>query len=139
MASATTNMLRDLGFALGPVVVGAVALSNAGSDFTVSLSGADLPAGQAAAARAVAEAGGPVAVNSLPPGAPGSAAHGLALDALGSGFGTAFLVCGVAAAVAAALTAFGMIGIRSHRSAPSGGAAPVPPDRDGSPESALAG
>ncbi|MFF0702519.1 MFS transporter [Streptomyces tendae] len=139
MASATTNMLRDLGFALGPVVVGAVALSNAGSDFTASLSGADLPAGQAAAARAVAEAGGPVAVNSLPPGAPGSAAHGLALDALGSGFGTAFLVCGVAAAVAAALTAFGMIGIRSHRSARSGGAAPVPPGRDGSPESALAG
>ncbi|WP_254395768.1 hypothetical protein [Streptomyces sp. AC512_CC834] len=58
MASATTNMLRDLGFALGPV-----------------------------------------AVNGLPPGAPGSAAHGLALDALGSGFGTAFLVCAVAAAV----------------------------------------
>ena len=31
MASATTNLLRDLGFALGPVLVGAVALSAAGS------------------------------------------------------------------------------------------------------------
>ncbi|MEU1213411.1 MFS transporter [Streptomyces sp. NPDC005790] len=44
MASATTNMLRDLGFALGPVVVGAVALSKAGAAFSAKLAGADLPA-----------------------------------------------------------------------------------------------
>jgi len=117
MASASTNMLRDLGFALGPVVVGAVALSNAKSAFTQDLAGGGLPAGQLAAAREIAAAGGPIAVNSVPPGAPGSAAHGLALDALGQGFGTAFLVCGVAAAVAAALTAFGMIGHHARRSA----------------------
>ncbi|GAA2480352.1 MFS transporter [Streptomyces thermolineatus] len=117
MASATTNMLRDLGFALGPVVVGAVALSNAGSAFAANLSGADLPPDQLAAAHEIARAGGPIAVNSLPPGAPGSAAHGLALDALGSGFSTAYLVCAAAAALAAVLTAFGMGGIRSHRSA----------------------
>ncbi|MBQ0826517.1 MFS transporter [Streptomyces tagetis] len=115
MASATTNMLRDLGFVLGPVVVGAVALSNAGSAFAAKLSGAGLPVDQMAAARRIAEAGGPIAVNGLPPGAPGSAARGLALDALGSGFGTAFLVCGVAAAVAAALTAFGMAGTSPTR------------------------
>jgi MFS family permease len=135
MASATTNMLRDLGFALGPVVVGAVALSSAGSAFAASLSGADLPAGQMAAAQEIAAAGGPIAVNSLPPGAPGSAAHGLALDALGSGFGTAFLVCGVAAAVAAALTAFGMIGIRAPRSAENEVSVPAPPGRDANPQS----
>ncbi|MDF6045442.1 MFS transporter [Streptomyces sp. JH14] len=133
MASATTNMLRDLGFVLGPVVVGAVALGNAGSAFATNLAGADLPAGQAAAAREIAGAGGPVAVNSLPPGAPGSAAHGLALDALGSGFSTAFLVCGVAAAVAAALTAFGMIGV--HRHSPEESAPPAP-GSDGRAESA---
>ncbi|WP_435135273.1 MFS transporter [Actinacidiphila sp. bgisy144] len=120
MASATTNMLRDLGFALGPVVVGAVALSHAGSAFAAHLAGGGLPAGQLAAARGVAAAGGPIAVDSLPPGAPGAAAHGLALDALGSGFSTAFLVCGVAAAVAAALTAFGMIGQSAHRPSQSG-------------------
>ncbi|MGF1339748.1 MFS transporter [Streptomyces flavovirens] len=108
MASATTNMLRDLGFALGPVVVGAVALSNAGSAFATNLSSTVLPAAETAAAREIAAAGGPIAVNSLPPGAPGSAAHSLALDALGSGFSTAFLVCAAAAAVAAALTAFGL-------------------------------
>ncbi|EFF88489.1 transmembrane efflux protein, partial [Streptomyces sp. e14] len=71
MASATTNMLRDLGFALGPVVVGAVALSGAGSAFTTNLSGTVLPAAEASAAREIAAAGGPIAVNSLPPGAPG--------------------------------------------------------------------
>ncbi|MFJ6071116.1 hypothetical protein ACIQFU_09765 [Streptomyces sp. NPDC093065] len=133
MAGATTGMLRDLGFALGPVVVGAVAVSNAGSHFAAKLTGADLPAGQAAAARTVAEAGGPVAVNSLPPGAPGSAAHALALDALGSGFGTAFLVCGVAAAVAAALTAFGMIGVHPHRSTGSEEPDAPPAEGRGSP------
>ncbi|MFF2727450.1 MFS transporter [Streptomyces sp. NPDC058008] len=134
MASATTNMLRDLGFALGPVVVGAVALSKAGSAFAANLSGADLPAGQLAAAREVAGAGGPIAVNSLPPGAPGSAAHGLALDALGTGFSTAFLVCGAAAAVAAALTAFGMIGVRAHRHAGDEAPVPSPSGRDGGRE-----
>ncbi|GED84250.1 MFS transporter [Streptomyces sp. 6-11-2] len=136
MASATTNMLRDLGFALGPVVVGAVALSSAGSAFTQNLSGADLPAGQLAAAREIAAAGGPIAVNSVPPGAPGSAAHGLALDALGSGFSTAFLVCGVAAAVAAALAAFGMIGVHARRSAEDGAPVPPAPGSNGRAESA---
>lgn len=114
MASATTNMLRDLGFALGPVVVGAVALSSAGSAFTSSLSGSTtLSSGDVMAARQIAEAGGPIAVNSLPAEAPGAAAHGLALDALGTGFSTAYLVCAVAALIAAALAALGMIGIRS--------------------------
>ncbi|MFG3021583.1 MFS transporter [Streptomyces sp. NPDC048254] len=130
MASATTNMLRDLGFVLGPVVVGAVALSNAGSAFATNLSGAGLSAAQTEAAQEIARAGGPLAVNSVPSGAPGSPAHGLALDALGSGFGTAFLVCGAAAAVAAALTAFGMIGLHAGDEV----AAPAPPGHDGSPE-----
>lgn len=116
MASATTNMLRDLGFALGPVVVGAVALSKAASAFSSNLGGADLSAENLGAARGIAAEGGPIAVNSLPPGTPASAAHDLALDALGSGFGNAFLICGTAAAVAAVLTAVGMIGVKPHRS-----------------------
>ncbi|MFF1923413.1 MFS transporter [Streptomyces sp. NPDC058221] len=116
MASATTNMLRDLGFALGPVVVGAVALSKAATAFSSGLGGAGLPAEHLGAARGIAAEGGPIAVNSLPPGTPGSAAHDLALDALGSGFSNAFLICGAAAAVAAVLTSVGMIGLRPHRS-----------------------
>ncbi|MFF9217144.1 MFS transporter [Streptomyces viridosporus] len=138
MASATTNMLRDLGFALGPVVVGAVALSNAGSAFGEKLAGADLTPGELAAAQEIGRAGGPIAVNSLPPGAPGSSAHGLALDALGSGFSTAYLVCGVAALVAAALTAFGMIGLRSDHSATGADSAPRSPGLDGAPAPAPA-
>ncbi|MGC4914026.1 MFS transporter [Streptomyces albogriseolus] len=114
MASATTNMLRDLGFALGPVVVGAVALSGAGSAFAESLAGTGLPVAHAQAAAEIGREGGPIAVNSLPEGVPGSAAHDLALQALGSGFSTAYLVCGIAAAAAALLTAFGMIGIRAR-------------------------
>ncbi|MFE7964702.1 MFS transporter [Streptomyces cellulosae] len=114
MASATTNMLRDLGFALGPVVVGAVALSNAGSAFAENLAGAKLPVAHAQAAQEIGREGGAIAVNSLPEGVTGSAAHDVALEALGSGFSTAYLVCGIAAALAALLTAFGMIGIRAR-------------------------
>ncbi|MFB7187387.1 MFS transporter [Streptomyces sp. NPDC056230] len=134
MASATTNMLRDLGFALGPVVVGAVALSKAGTAFSSNLGGADLPADHVGAARGIAAEGGPIAVNSLPQGAPGSAAHGLALDALGSGFSNAFLVCGIAATLAAVLTAVGMIGVRPHRSPAQSPAEPSATERGGAPE-----
>ncbi|MGW2823628.1 MFS transporter [Streptomyces sp. NPDC001443] len=134
MASATTNMLRDLGFVLGPVVVGAVALSHAGSAFAADLPGAGLPTAQSAAAQAIAAADGPLAVNGLPPTVPGSAAHGLALDALGSGFSTAYWVCGIAAAVAAALTAFGMIGRRARGAAEHEVTAPGLPGQDGKAE-----
>ncbi|MDT0403449.1 MFS transporter [Streptomyces edwardsiae] len=140
MASATTNMLRDLGFALGPVVVSAVALSGAGSAFMANLPGAGLNGGQTAAAREIASAGGPIAVNSLPPGAPGSAAHGVALEALGSGFSTAYLVCGAAAVVAAVLTAFGMIGLRGSGTTEDEGSGVLPSSSDGrTPDPVTAG
>ncbi|SDE06310.1 MFS transporter [Streptomyces prasinopilosus] len=115
MASATTNMLRDLGFALGPVVVGAVALSRAGDAFSSKLAGADLPPDQLGAATEIGRAAGPIAVNSLPPDAPGSAARSIALDALGSGYGLAYTVCAVAALVAAIVTVVGMAGVRAPR------------------------
>lgn len=112
MASATTNLLRDLGFALGPVLAGAVALSTAGASLGASLQTATLPADQAGPANAIFQAGGPIALNSLPPGAPGSAAHELALQSLGNGFSDAFIVCAIAAAAAALLTLIGLHGVR---------------------------
>ncbi|MFD7769653.1 hypothetical protein [Streptomyces sp. NPDC059787] len=126
-----------LGDELGGAVV--VSLSGAGAAFTANLTGAGLTPGEAAAAGGIARAGGPIAVNSLPPGTPGSAAHGLALDALGSGFGTAYLVYGVAAAAAAALTAFGMTGIRARHSSAdeASGVLPSAPD-DRTPDPAAA-
>jgi MFS family permease len=95
MASATTNLLRDLGFALGPIIVGAVALGTAGDKLGAAL-----------------------ATAGLPPGAPGSAAHPLAEAALGSGFQAAFLVCAIAALAAAVLTLVALTG-RPRESRPS--------------------
>lgn len=118
MASATTNMLRDLGFALGPVIVGAVALSHAGAGFMKALPKAHLPLSQFGPAMGIGKAAGPIAVNSLPPGAPGSAAHLIAEQSLGGGFGVTFAVCGIAGVVALVLTVAGMAG--------TGGAAPAP-------------
>ncbi|MEV1025893.1 hypothetical protein [Streptomyces sp. NPDC050264] len=117
----------------------------AGSAFSVNLSGADLAADQAAAAHAVGNtvgnAGGPIAVNALPSGAPGSAAHALAPDTLGSGFSSAFLVGGATAALAAALTAFGMTGVHAHRSGDDTGgevSSPLAAGPGGTPDAALA-
>ena len=104
MASATTSLLRDFGFTLGPAVVGAIALGRAGSQFGAGLASAKLPDSQGAAAQAVAHEGGPLAVNGLLPGEPGSAAHEVALHALGSGYSLGFVVCGAAAILAALLT-----------------------------------
>ena len=118
MASATTNLLRDLGFALGPIIVGAVALSTAGDKLGAALATANLPPDQAGPAAGVFQAGGPLAVNGLPPGAPGSAAHPLAGAALGSGFQAAFLACAIAALAAAVLTLIGLSG-RPRESRPS--------------------
>lgn len=112
MASATTNLLRDLGFALGPVLVGAVALSAAAGRLVPSLQGSGLPADQLGPALGIAEAGGPIALNSLPEGAPGSAAQQFALEALGSGFSQAFIVVAVAALAAALLSWFGLRGAK---------------------------
>ncbi|MCG2621875.1 MFS transporter [Arthrobacter sp. I2-34] len=110
MASATTNLLRDLGFALGPVLVGAIALSTAGSHLVPALQSSGLPADQLGPALGIAEAGGPIALNSLPPGVPGAEASQFALEALGSGFTEAFLVVAVSALAAALLSWFGLGG-----------------------------
>jgi len=110
MASATTNLLRDFGFTLGPALVGAVALSQAGKTFFANLSTANLPAGQLGAAQNVGKVGGPLAVNGLPPGTPGSAAHATAMSALGHGYAIGFLLCAICALVAAVLTLVAMRG-----------------------------
>ena len=63
MAAATTSMVRDFGFALGPAVVGAIALSKAAGLFNTAVN-ADP---SLSALRAAVEGAGPVAVNSVPP------------------------------------------------------------------------
>lgn len=103
MASATTNLLRDLGFALAPALVGGIAVSTAASHIVPTLADAGLAPEAQVPAEKIFEAGGPYALNSLPPGAPGSEAAKIAFDGLSNGFSVAFLVCAIAAAASAVL------------------------------------
>lgn len=122
MASATTNLLRDLGFALGPVLGGAIALSAAGSMFGGSFAdvarSAHLPAPMAAQFAHVP----PIAFLSTPSlqhaitGAAGpkglGAVMGAALGSLGHGFSTTFIVAGSCALAAAVLTLVGLARVK---------------------------
>ncbi|MGQ4388298.1 MFS transporter [Streptomyces sp. SAS_270] len=110
MASASTNLLRDFGFTLGPAVIGAVALSQAASQVTASLGTASLGAESKAAAHEVLKEGGPLALNSVPPNSPPGAARSFALDALGHGYSIGFVVCGSAALFSALLVLFALRG-----------------------------
>jgi len=101
MAAATTSMVRDFGFALGPAVIGAIALSKAGGLFNTAVN-AD---SSLSALRAAAEGAGPVAVNSVPPAVAISKAASHAVTALSSGYSTGFLIAGIAALVCAAAAA----------------------------------
>ena len=112
MASATTNMLRDLGFALGPVIAGAVALSHAKDELLAGLRplAAQLPQDQAGPLLGLASEGGALAANNVLE--PGSPPQQLAFHALGGGFHQAFAVAGVAALVAAVITVIGLAGVK---------------------------
>ena len=111
MAAATTSMVRDFGFALGPAVVGAVALGKAGGLFNTALNAtSSLPA----ALRAAMEGAGPTAVNSVPPSVAISKGAPQAVTALSSGYSTGFLVIGIVALVCAVVTVL-FLGGRSEQ------------------------
>ncbi|MFD7077659.1 MFS transporter [Nocardioides sp. NPDC059952] len=127
MASATTNLLRDLGFALGPVLVGAVATASANARLVADLEGVvgklvgsgTLDETRAGAAVGIGHEGGAMALNSMPviPGGepvpmPTEIAN-LAMESLGAAYNLAFLVCGVCAAAAAVLTLVGLVGAQA--------------------------
>ncbi|GAA2232792.1 MFS transporter [Streptomyces nogalater] len=125
MASASTSLLRDFGFTLGPAVIGAAALSRAGSLFGSDLRHSALSPQVKAAAAEVAAEGGPLAVNSVPATSPAGGAAPLALQALGQGYALGFTICGAAALVSCllALTALRRTGNTPH----TGTAAPTTP------------
>lgn len=128
MASATTSMFRDLGFTLGPAVIGAIALSRATSSIDAKIaasphlqhalkafynSPAHAPAAQrdqlAAAVGAVKS--GPLGANGVPATAtlptgktvPLNPLKGVAFHALGSAYSFGFLICAAAAALSAVI------------------------------------
>lgn len=107
MASATTSMLRDFGFTLGPAVIGAVAAARSAAEFSGSLTASSLPVDVKTAAGQLAHAAGsPFAVLDQPPAsAPGQAAS-IALHALGSGYALGYVVSGAAALVCCLCTVF---------------------------------
>jgi MFS family permease len=124
MASGTTNMLRDFGFTLGPAVIGAVALSQAAASMARTVAGsaslraavtafnaapAHVPAAQRASVEAAVGAvnSGPLGANAVPAsvnGAPFNPLKDVAFHALSHSYSIGFLICGIAALVAAALT-----------------------------------
>jgi MFS family permease len=111
MAAATTSMVRDFGFALGPAVVGAIALSKAGGLFNTAISAQSaIPA----ALRAAMIGAGPTAVNSVPPSVAISKGAPQAFAALGSGYSTGFLIIGIVALACAVVTAL-FLGGRSEQ------------------------
>jgi hypothetical protein len=142
MASATTNLLRDLGFALGPVIGSAIAFGVGASVFAAPLAGilggAGLPAeavseltnvpplgylsgwdgviaqftGQATAGGAPAQAVDGM-VKALTSAQP--QIQGVAGTSLGHGFQTVYLAAGIAATLSAILTLF----ISTRSSAPT--------------------
>jgi len=134
MASGTTNMLRDFGFACGPAIIGAIALSKAAAAMKARLAGSPTlqqqlnafyasPAHVQAAQRPAVEAAigavksGPLGANAIPAAVPGPGGklvpfnplQPVAFDALGHAYALGFVISGGAAIVAAVLT---LIGIR---------------------------
>ncbi|MFJ9243920.1 MFS transporter [Streptomyces sp. NPDC101776] len=135
MASGVTSTFRDLGFALGPAIAGAVALSRAADEIARKLAGDPAlskayEAFQASAAHAPADqrpqleaavhavASGPLGANSVPAtitlpngqAVPFNPLKDVAFDALSSSYSIAYVLGGVAALVAAALVLVGARG-----------------------------
>jgi MFS family permease len=129
MASATTNMLRDFGFTLGPAIIGAVALSQAAARIAANVASsaslrsalaafnaapAHVPAAQRASVAAAVGAvhSGPLGANAVPAAVPGAGGKmvpfnplkDVAFQALSHAYSIGYVVAGVAALAAAVLT-----------------------------------
>jgi MFS family permease len=138
MASGTTNMLRDFGFTLGPAVVGAIALSRAAATIQQTLAGSaalrgalaaftaapvHVPPAQRPAVEAAVGAvhSGPLGANAVPATVPGPGGKpvpfnplkDVAFHALSHAYAIGYVVCGVAALLAAALAVVA-VGGRAH-------------------------
>ncbi|WP_027944515.1 MFS transporter [Amycolatopsis taiwanensis] len=106
MASGTTSQLRDFGFTLGPAVIGAVALSKAASEIQGAIasdpglrSAVDGFSKSAPPSVAGAVQSGPLGANAIP----GNPLKDAAFHALDHAYSLGYVVCGVAALVAAVL------------------------------------
>jgi MFS family permease len=135
MASGSTSLLRDFGFTLGPAVIGAIALSRAATEIhdkvaanatlqhalsTFNASAAHAPAAQKASVQEAVGAvtSGPLGANAVPAhvtlpdgkSVPFNPLKDVAFHALDSAYNLGYVVCAVAALVAAALALFALHG-----------------------------
>jgi hypothetical protein len=138
MGSGTTNMLRDFGFTLGPAIIGAISLSRAAAAIQQTLAGnaalrkalaafTAAPGHVSAAQRAAVEAAvgavssGPLGANAVPAAVPGPGGKpvpfnplkDVAFHALSHAYSVGYVVCAVAALLAAALAVVA-VGGRAH-------------------------
>jgi MFS family permease len=136
MASGATSMLRDFGLTLGPAIVGAIALTSAANAISAKVAASPplqkalnafyaapshVPADKKASVEAAVGAvkSGPLGANAVPSHVPGPGGKlepfnplkDIALHALSHGYAIGYLVCGIAALVAAAIAAL-MLGGR---------------------------
>lgn len=128
MAAATTSLLRDFGFTLGPAIIGAVALSRAASSIAAKVAAspalqkglgafyaapAHVPAAQRASVAAAVGAvkSGPLGQNAVPAAVPGPGGHlipfnplqHVAFHALDHAYNIGYGVCAIAALASFAL------------------------------------
>jgi MFS family permease len=139
MASGATSMLRDFGLTLGPAVIGSIALSRAAAEISSKVSANPAlaaalkafnaaPAGAPAAQRPELEAAvgavnsGPLGANGVPgsitlptgKSVPFNPIKDVAFHALSNAYSVGFLVCGLAALVAAVIAAVFLGGQEHH-------------------------
>jgi MFS family permease len=135
MASGATSMLRDFGLTLGPAIVGAVALSRAANQISSKIAAspqlshavaafnaapAHVPAAQKPTVEAAVGAvnSGPLGANGVPATVPGPHGHPMpfnpvkdvAFHALSNAFQVGYLLCGIAAVVAALIAGIFLAG-----------------------------
>jgi MFS family permease len=138
MASGATSMLRDFGLTLGPAIVGAIALTNAANAISSKIAGSPklqaavdafyaapghVPADKKASVEAAVGAvkSGPLGANAVPAAVPGpdgklqplNPLKDVAFHALSHAYAIGYLVCGIAALLAAVIAA-AMLGGRQH-------------------------
>ncbi|HVT70469.1 MAG TPA: hypothetical protein VHF26_22175, partial [Trebonia sp.] len=104
MASGTTSLLRDFGFALAPAVIGTIALSRAAAE--VAREAPQVP-------RSLLAAAGPLGLDS-PARPAGAAVQRIAFDALGHAYSLGFVICGVCGLLASLLV---LCVLRGHAAA----------------------
>jgi MFS family permease len=135
MASGSTSLLRDFGFTLGPAVIGAIALSRAATEIhdkvaanaalrsalaAFNASAAHAPPGERPKLEEAIGAvnSGPLGANAVPSkvtlpdgkSVPFNPLKDVAFHALDNAYSLGYVVCGIAAVVAAALALFALHG-----------------------------